>query len=44
MNGDPPCGQCGIDDGDNFMWCCGIYMCDHCAEQHHEKWHSEETS
>jgi hypothetical protein len=34
----PNCGDCGDEDGDNHMDCCGIWLCDDCADAHGEKW------
>lgn len=38
---EPACGECGNEDGDRYMECCGINMCDDCADRHEAKWNHE---
>lgn len=34
----PNCGDCGDEDGDCCMECCGIFLCEDCSDRHKEKW------
>lgn len=35
---DCTCGDCGSEDADNFYECCGMWLCDWCADKHENKY------